>query len=93
MKIQKRIAVLAGDGIGPEVVEQAIKVLKAIETAYGYDFIFKKGLVGAAAIDATGFLTKPLRFVIKVTQFYLVLSATPNMITTRMPKCAPNKVY
>jgi 3-isopropylmalate dehydrogenase len=54
MKIQKRIAVLAGDGIGPEVVDQAIKVLKAVEKAFGYDFIFKKGLVGAAAIDATG---------------------------------------
>jgi 3-isopropylmalate dehydrogenase len=54
MKIQKRIAVLAGDGIGPEVIDQAIKVLKAVEKTFGVDFIFKKGLVGAAAIDATG---------------------------------------
>lgn len=53
-KEKKRIAVLAGDGIGPEVIEQAVKALKAIEKAYGRQFIFKEALVGAAAIDATG---------------------------------------
>ena len=53
-KVKKRIAVLAGDGIGPEVTAQAIKALKAIEHVFGHDFIFKKALVGATAIDATG---------------------------------------
>jgi 3-isopropylmalate dehydrogenase len=53
-KEKKRIAVLPGDGIGPEVIAQAIKALKAIEKAYGHQFIYKEALVGAAAIEATG---------------------------------------
>jgi 3-isopropylmalate dehydrogenase len=48
------IAVLAGDGIGPEVIEQALKSLRAIEERYGHKFELKHGLVGATAIDATG---------------------------------------
>ncbi|MFP4089286.1 MAG: 3-isopropylmalate dehydrogenase [Cyclobacteriaceae bacterium] len=52
--MQKKITVLAGDGIGPEVTKQALKVLRAIARAYGHEFEFKEGLVGAAAIDATG---------------------------------------
>ena len=48
------IAVLAGDGIGPEVIEQALKSLKAIEQRFDHRFELKHGLVGAGAIDATG---------------------------------------
>lgn len=51
---KKQIAVLAGDGIGTEVIEQAIKALKAIEKAYGHQFIYKEALIGAAAIAETG---------------------------------------
>ena len=50
----KRIAVLPGDGIGPEVTQQAVKALKAVAEIYGHDFEFEEGLIGAAAIDATG---------------------------------------
>ena len=49
-----KIATLPGDGIGPEIVNQAIKVLKAIGQRCGHEFTFDAGLVGAAAIDATG---------------------------------------
>ena len=49
-----KIAVLAGDGIGPEIVDQAIKVLKAIGNKFNHTFEFTEALVGAAAIDATG---------------------------------------
>ena len=52
--MKKKIAVLAGDGIGPEVTKQALKVLRAIEKAYNHEFEFEPGLVGAAAIDETG---------------------------------------
>lgn len=52
--MNKKIAVLAGDGIGPEIVEQAIKALDAVAEAYGHTFTYEEGLVGAAAIDATG---------------------------------------
>jgi 3-isopropylmalate dehydrogenase len=50
----KNIAVLKGDGIGPEVTEQAIKVLNAIAKVYGHQFNYQEGLIGAVAIDATG---------------------------------------
>ncbi|GFN22007.1 MAG: 3-isopropylmalate dehydrogenase [Thermoanaerobacteraceae bacterium] len=49
-----KIAVLPGDGIGPEIVPEAVKVLKAVGKKYGVDFDFREGLVGGAAIDATG---------------------------------------
>lgn len=49
-----KIAVLAGDGIGPEIINQAIKVLKAIGKKYNHSFEFKEALVGACAIDAVG---------------------------------------
>ncbi|MFC5044916.1 3-isopropylmalate dehydrogenase [Aquimarina hainanensis] len=48
------IAVLSGDGIGPEVTAQAIKALEAIAHSFDHTFIFKEGLVGAIAIDKTG---------------------------------------
>lgn len=49
-----KIALLPGDGIGPEVIHQSVKVLRAIEEVYGHDFGFKEALVGAIAIDKTG---------------------------------------
>ncbi len=49
-----KIAVLPGDGIGPEIVEQAIKVLKATGKKFGHSFDFTNAYVGAAAIDKTG---------------------------------------
>lgn len=52
--MQKKIAVLAGDGIGPEVTKQALKVLRAVGKAYDHTFEYEPGLVGAAAIDETG---------------------------------------
>lgn len=48
------IATLPGDGIGPEIVEQAIKVLKAIEKKYNHAFTFEEAPVGAIAIEQTG---------------------------------------
>ena len=48
------IAVLAGDGIGPEIVEQAIKVLNAVGLKYKHTFNFTEALVGATAIDQVG---------------------------------------
>jgi len=49
-----KIAVLPGDGIGPEIIDQALKVLSAIAEKFNHSFEFKKGLVGADAIDKTG---------------------------------------
>ena len=49
-----KIAVLAGDGIVPEIVNQAVKVLHAIAGKFGHNFQFTEALVGASAIDQTG---------------------------------------
>ena len=48
------IAVLAGDGIGPEIVEQAIKMLKAVGKKFNHTFNFTEAIVGATAIDQVG---------------------------------------
>src|SRR4030043_43745 len=48
------IAVLAGDGIGPEVIGQAIRLLKIISQKEKVEFILREGLIGAIAIDRTG---------------------------------------
>jgi len=48
------IALLAGDGIGPEVIDQAVKVCDAIATKFSHEINWKPALTGAAAIDACG---------------------------------------
>ncbi len=48
------IAVLAGDGIGPEIIAQAVKALEAIAKKFQHSFTFTHALVGAIAIDKTG---------------------------------------
>src|SRR2546430_1795309 len=47
-----RVAVLAGDGIGPEVTAEAIKVLKAIEESGVVSFRLQAGLIGGSAVEA-----------------------------------------
>lgn len=49
-----KIAVLEGDGIGPEIMAEAIKVLRKIEEKHGVSFDMEKALVGGAAYDAEG---------------------------------------
>jgi 3-isopropylmalate dehydrogenase len=48
------IAVLAGDGIGPEIIDQALKVTKAVCEKFGHELKYKYGITGACAIDAVG---------------------------------------
>lgn len=48
------IAVLPGDGIGPEISVQGVNVLKAVAEKYGHEISCQTALVGAAAIDAVG---------------------------------------
>lgn len=49
-----RIAVLAGDGIGPEVMTESLRALDAVEAKFGFTTERTEALVGGAAIDATG---------------------------------------
>ena len=49
-----KIALLAGDGIGPEIVAEATKVLDRVAEKFGHKIEYRPALVGAAAIDAVG---------------------------------------
>ena len=49
-----KIALLAGDGIGPEVIEQAVKVSDAVAKKFNHEITWTPALTGAAAIDAVG---------------------------------------
>jgi 3-isopropylmalate dehydrogenase len=49
-----KVAVFAGDGIGPEIVAEALKFLECLRTEFGLSVEVEEGLVGGAAIDATG---------------------------------------
>jgi 3-isopropylmalate dehydrogenase len=52
--MKKKIAILNGDGIGPEVTRQSIRVLNAVAERFGHTFEYHEALVGADAIDKTG---------------------------------------
>jgi 3-isopropylmalate dehydrogenase len=52
--MQANIVLLPGDGIGPEVVAAAVRVLKAIETKFGHTFTFTEELIGGCSIDKHG---------------------------------------
>ena len=49
-----KIAVLPGDGIGPEIVAEAVKVVDKVAAKFDYTIEYSHGVVGAAAIDAVG---------------------------------------
>ncbi|MGB2325923.1 MAG: isocitrate/isopropylmalate family dehydrogenase, partial [Pseudomonadales bacterium] len=48
------VLVLPGDGIGPEIITEAVKVLEASKEKFGLDLTIDSALLGGAAIDATG---------------------------------------
>ncbi len=52
--MEKNIALLRGDGIGPEIVDSAVAVLQVVAEKFGHTFNFTPYLIGGAAIDATG---------------------------------------
>lgn len=52
--MSKRILVLPGDGIGPEIIAEAVKVLDAVRQAFSLDIVTEEALVGGAAYDAEG---------------------------------------
>lgn len=49
-----KIAILSGDGIGPEIMEQGVAVMDAIAKKFGHEFVYEEALVGATAIEAVG---------------------------------------
>ena len=49
-----KIAILSGDGIGPEIMKQGVAVLDAVAEKCGHEFKYEEALVGACAIEAMG---------------------------------------
>jgi len=52
--VEARIVTLPGDGVGPEVVTEGVKVLQAVADRYSHRFTFEEALIGGCAIEATG---------------------------------------
>ncbi len=48
------IALLPGDGIGPEIIEQAMKTVKAVAKKFNHELEYEYGITGASAIDKVG---------------------------------------
>ena len=49
-----KIVLLPGDGVGPEVVAEAVRVLVTVGETFGHRFTFEESLIGGVAIDAVG---------------------------------------
>ena len=52
--MEKNIAVIKGDGIGPEIVTEAMKVLDKVAAKFGHKFNYEQLLMGGCSIDANG---------------------------------------
>ncbi|MBR1568539.1 MAG: 3-isopropylmalate dehydrogenase [Lachnospiraceae bacterium] len=89
--MDKKIAVIKGDGIGPEVVTQAMKVLDAIAEKYGHTFQYEQILMGGCSIDAHGVpLTDEAIAVAKASDAVLLGSIGGNTTTSPWYKLPPN---
>ncbi len=78
------IAVLPGDGIGPEITREAVKVLKVVGRYHHLDLAFSHHLIGGASIDARGdALSKEVVLhASKVTRSFSARWAAPNGTTS-----------
>ena len=89
--MNKNIAVIAGDGIGPEIVEQAIKVLDRVCEKYGHTFTYTDVLMGGASIDVHGVpLTDEAIETAKASDAVLMGSIGGNTSTSPWYKLPPN---
>ena len=59
----KKIVILPGDGIGPEVMQEAVKVLDAVQKKFSLDMVYDFGDVGSCAIDRYGEALPPFYFI------------------------------
>ena len=85
-----KIGVISGDGIGPEIVAEAKKVLDKIGTKYGHSFLYEVILMGGCSIDATGVpLTDEAIAAAKASDAVLMGSIGGNTATSPWYKLAP----
>lgn len=85
------IAVIKGDGIGPEVVSQAMKVLDTVGEKYGHTFNYQQILMGGCSIDAYGVpLTDEAIEIAKASDAVLLGSIGGNTTTSPWYKLPPH---
>ena len=73
--MQARIAILAGDGIGPEVTAEAVRALEEVAARFDHRFEFESALLGGAAIDATGEALPPATLALTMRADAVLLGA------------------
>ncbi|MBO5261318.1 MAG: 3-isopropylmalate dehydrogenase [Coprococcus sp.] len=89
--MQCNLAVIKGDGIGPEVVGEAMKVLDTVGTKFGHTFDYEHILMGGCSIDATGVpLTDEAVAIAKSKDAVLLGSIGGNTSTSPWYKLPPN---
>ena len=81
-----KITLIPGDGIGPEIVREARKVLDVVGKKYGHEFDYTEILMGGCSIDAYGVPLTDKQLIRQKRQmlFYLVLSAAMSVIQSGM---------
>ena len=89
------IALLPGDGIGPEIMTQGLNVTKAICEKFGHELTYKEGVVGARAIDEMAIPTRQrhIRSVCRVMRCCSGRSGIPSMTTILMPRYVQSRDY
>ena len=86
-----RITLIPGDGIGPEIVTEAVKVLNAVAAKYGHKFDYTKILMGGCSIDECGVpLTDEAVAVAKASDAVLLGAVGGNVGNSRWYDVAPN---
>ena len=75
------IAVIPGDGIGPEIVREAKKVLDKVGEVYGHQFEYEELYMGGCSIDATGV---PPVFALVNVRVAVLCSASPTLMIVRL---------
>ena len=75
------IALLPGDGIGPEIIDETVKILKVVEKRFNLKFQFIEGLAGGVSIDTHGVPLTYWLCVKSVMRFYLEPSEGQNGMT------------
>lgn len=86
-----RVGVISGDGIGPEIVKEAKKVLDKVGSEFGHEFEYEEILMGGCSIDATGVpLTDEAIEAAKASDAVLMGSIGGNTSTSPWYKLPPN---
>ena len=87
-----KIAVLAGDGIGPEVTREATQILKAVAEFGGHEFTFTEALIGGVAITANGMPLPQSTIDVCLESNAVLLGAVGGLILTWLLKTRASKI-